>query len=420
MAGDKHVPHIKRHTEGTSNELSFDVLEAASNELDSGKRQKSLFGSGFHIGRTPKTVKPEKPSTGDTAEPTVASQIAETVSTTPVVTKPEKVSAQRKSAVNLSPQDEIDRRKKLRRSHFIRTRVIVVLILAVVATGVGVFAFNWYQEKQSFSGEFASLVDRFTQIDTVLVEVDSLMTNPLDPDKSEQRKAARSAIPAQIKELKDIQDDASTLMDDTRANEDSVALNQAVNAAAARVVMMQAADATFELADMALSHISEANQAWREVTEADQIARSGIEHSNQAYDQASTIAARDELQAAEDQFVEVSYRLTTLSNTVEGLDLTMFIEYVDKRIEALSNAVATSEALLAGDRESARYYNDLYNQADREAVELAEDLPVSIEPTLRAVYEAKIAEFETTYAQAREQAAESDAVVRQYIGGTTK
>ena len=418
MAGNTHIPHIKRHTEGTSNELSFDVLDAARNELDSGgKRKKFLFGGG-----SKKAKKSKDPISGTATLPTSAA-----LSTTEAAPAPKtgarhgKVSKPKETAVSaLAPSDEVKRRKKARRTHNLRIWVVGVLVVGIVAAGIGFYAHRAIEEKKTFSEQFTALVDSFAGADKAIVEIDGLMPNPLDPEKAEKRAALVKQVPSLVTTLKVTQTKAETLVDSAPSSNDAVAVNQVVNAAAARVVMVQAAGAAFELSDIALKQLEEAKTTWNQATEADQIAREGISLSNQAADQDSTIYARNRLQESLNLFVEVSYRLVTLENAVEGLDLSAQRAYVDKRITALEYAVETSNSLLAGDREGAIANNDAYNAADLEAAALAETLPMSIVPSVSSLYEAKIDEFVTKYEQARAQAIESDSIVREYLGQTTK
>ena len=106
-----------------------------------------------------------------------------------------------------------------------------------------------------------------------------------------------------------------------------------------------------------------------------------------------------------------------LASKRADLDLADHIAYLQKRIESLDFAIATSDALLKSDKADAATQNEAYNNADRQAAQIAEKLPLSAEQTVEKAYEEQVRAYISDYESARNKAIESDALIRQYLRG---
>ena len=377
----KDVLHIKRHTEGTSNELSFDVLDAASKQLDDQKKRK-LSKTGISI--------PRGPNVQSAASSTTQKKDAEEV--------------------------EIDRRKKKRKSKTFWVHFVVAFLLIGGTVAAIWYGTNALKEKQNYSDHYASLANQLVEVDATLVELDSVMADPANMvstlDMGEVRRAASSTTT----KLDSIQKEATNLQGHTSSDRDAAALEQMLIAVERRKEMAECAYQAISIVETSNQQVATANEAWGEVVEADQTARDAADEANQAFTQEATIAAREKTQEALARFVDARDRLERIRSSEPEIDLTAQIEYLDKRIEAMEYAIATSDALLDGDRDAARENNDAYNAAEEEAAKMAANLPPSLGPLIESVYGARLEQVTSRYESARLAVSEADANIRDYLG----
>ena len=156
--------------------------------------------------------------------------------------------------------------------------------------------------------------------------------------------------------------------------------------------------------------------AWDMAVTADASARDAVSRANKAATTSELAETTAALRQASDEFGAALMQLQGLESAVDGLDLSHQLEYLQKRIDALGYAVATNEAIVAGDRQTAATQNELYEEADREAAGLAKSLPQSIESVVDDVYKTDILEIQARYDKERDRVSTADSRVRRYLG----
>ena len=376
MPGNFEFLHIKRRTAGSSNELSFDVLEHKSVKADE-KTQ-----------RNAKIPKAPKPSQGSYHGVT--------------------------GTATLSGQAEVEKRKRARRSRRLRLKVLGgVAIAALVAVGVYV-GVKYYESQSDINARIVALVDRLAEVDETLAEADSMMRDPLTVSQAD-RSRVTSAMPKLSTELNRITIDAQSLLDLSVDERSEIVIGQITKTAQTRNNMIAVAKETLDFAAEANAQIDRATNAWNNVISADQLAREATNIANTASTPEMTSKTLEMTREARDRF---SRALSEFQNmkTVYRIDLADQEAYLAKKIEAMDKSIATSEALLAGNRSAAAAANDAYNDADEEAVLLAADLPASIDDIVRERFVKIIADYKARYADARIRTVEADAVIREYLG----
>lgn len=380
MAGVFDHLHVRKNTSGSSNELSFDVLEAARYELD-GKDSRNARQSAS----LPKSSQGSYHGVEGTS--------------------------------TLSSQPEVARRKKKRRAAARRAWILAVLAVCAVL-GVSVYAGLQYKANtEEFEVGFDRLIADFEQVDALLSEVDALMVNPLDAtdDERARQKKALDQIPAALKTVEDVKAQAQGATGQAVNDQDSIALAQVVTAADARIAMLEAAKDAFTTSTSAAQQISGANDAWAAVLAADQKAREATAIANAAATEDETVRARDLTQQSRGDFEQARSALQEIARANPKADFSAQDAYLEKKIEALGYAVATSEALLDGNRDEALRQNQLYNEADAQAAELAQALPPSVEGGIRDAIDEQLSASLSAYEAARNQAISSDATIRSYV-----
>ena len=179
--------------------------------------------------------------------------------------------------------------------------------------------------------------------------------------------------------------------------------------------MMASASSALDAVDAAVMESSEVNAAWHSVLGADEAARSAAALANSADNDDQIKQSRDQSKDAQDKMRSVKTSIEKVAKERSDLDLSAYIAYLDKRIESLDHAIATSEALLAGDKEKAASENEAYNRADEEAAVLAQGIPLSSEEAVEGTFEETVKACVADYREAREKAVESDLLIRQYL-----
>lgn len=377
MASEFEHLHIKRNTAGSSNELSFDVLDAAR----SGTNKKPT-----RLLRQSKASKRAQGSNDGIRE-----------------------------AAPLSQEDEVERRKRARRAHSIRIGIITTLVLAFAVAGVVAIGIAQTGKAKQFSEDFNSLVSDVSSEDSLMSKIDELM-NRAPSDGSEKEKSdVLSQINASKENLQNTEDNVTLLQSQTSNNQDVIALERLTVSIEGRIEMLDAAEDAFYIEVNRGNLSKSAMDIWNLVIQADQTAKSAASLANRAETEDETKKARDETKTALDQMKKALESLTALSKENPDLNLSDQKEYVETRISSLTYAIETSDALIEGDRERAAEKNAQYNAADKKAAELASKLPLSAGSSVDEAFENEISSCREQYDAARQKVIAADSFIRDYI-----
>lgn len=430
--------HIKRHTMGTSNEISFSVLDAAKNSLDAGKTDKEdkgpLFGriALFTLpGRrkkpvaTPAQEKGLPLSTGDfvsvegdTSPGTSSSKSAGTFGMSMSASRSQATGTPAKS--QRSPEDEIAHRKARRRL----SKALSIMIIAVVSVALVAFGGNYlYRDYQHQQSNVAVLDDALELVqkadDETLIPLDKVVANPFADDAEKNRAAVIEGLDQASNYLVEADAKARETSQNLRESRDKEAANQTVATISARQALVESGKQLMAEAQAAQSAINYVNDAWEQVLQADDKARSAaalvtettVEHME---------ASKAKTSEALDTFTQARTQLENAQVTYSDADLSPLFDYVDKRIESLGYALASDEAFLAKNKEEASAQNDLYNTADAEAVALAKELPSDLASIIVEAYGVATVDMTKSYSTARSQAGTADAFINDYLGTQVK
>lgn len=378
MAGIFDHLHIKRNTAGSSNELSFDVLDAARDEADASR------------GKAPSVMISPRDSLGS------YHGVSE--------------------AATLSGQKEVERRKHRRRIRAIMARVMIV-VGVIAAIGVAAWTgYGYFVATQAFDDQYGSLVDRFVKVDEFLSEVDTLMQDPASDAGSEARAAAIAKMDSSRNELDSIRSDAEQFKDRISNEQDKVAIDHIVEAADARMSMLAAAQLAFAVSGKVDDVASRIARVWNDVIAADQAAREAASDANKASSEKAISEAKEKTEKAKESMSASLSDLEAISQANPDVNLSSHLEYLKIRIQSLEYADATSKALLAGDRDKAAEQNDRYNEADSEAAQLAASLPLSPDSIVEESFDPEVASHIKEYEAARNRAIAADALIRERLG----
>ena len=450
--------HIKRHTVGTSNEISFSVLDAAKNELegDVGKdaaARPSRFGHvslfTLPLRRKKSIATPTKErglllSSGEFASaenPTPASSLG-TVDvgspksdvggpTTVPTGAPRKTAAAGSAApaagapapvpskLVRSPEEEIALRKARRRLHRMLAATLVVVVGLCLAGAGGWYLYQDHQRHLHQVAQLDEALDLIREADETVVALDGIVANPLDAGSLAQADSVLAKLPAALAQLEEADAAARRVSVDLRESEDKEAANQTVAATGARTALIESGRQIVEQAQRADEAARAVREAWQRVVEADALARDAAALVADTTAEHVT-ASKDKTNAAVGAFADAQAALEALDSAYADVDLASPLDYVAKRIEAMGYALASDDAFLAKNKEEAVAQNDAYNRADAEAATLAAGLPDDVAQLVFDAYDQATGTLFETYSTARSQAGAADAFLRDYLGTTSK
>ena len=450
--------HIKRHTVGTSNEISFSVLDAAKNELegDVGKdaaARPSRFGHvslfTLPLRRKKSIATPTKErglllSSGEFASaenPTPASSLG-TVDvgspksdvggpTTVPTGAPRKTAAAGSAApaagapapvpskLVRSPEEEIALRKARRRLHRMLAATLVVVVGLCLAGAGGWYLYQDHQRHLHQVAQLDEALDLIREADETVVALDGIVANPLDAGSLAQADSVLAKLPAALAQLEEADAAARRVSVDLRESEDKEAANQTVAATGARTALIESGRQIVEQAQRADEAARAVREAWQRVVEADALARDAAALVADTTAEHVT-ASKDKTNAAVGAFADAQAALEALDSAYADVDLASPLDYVAKRIEAMGYALASDDAFLAKNKEEAVAQNDAYNRADAEAATLAAGLPDDVTQLVFDAYDQATGTLFETYSTARSQAGAADAFLRDYLGTTSK
>ena len=391
MSGPFEFLHIKGRTEGSSNELSFDVLDAARSDADNQKNR---------------NVKPPpgvKPSQGSYHGVTGTS--------------------------TFSAAPEVARRKKVRRAHSLKI-FVGALLAVIVFVGAGTFfVYQYLSSKNDFNGRFNGLIEKLVEIDTSMMDIDSLMQDPVklidvhaSSNKEEDMNGSTSstlsdalvAIPSVRRELNSIAAESQSMKEIATQDAEKAALSQIESACKARLDMIDAVDTASGVAADASKRVIVVNDAWNRVIDADGMVRAATDLTNEADSEEKIIEARKETEKARELLMQAKEIIHTQESLKPKINFTEESRYLDKRAEALAEAVKTANYVLIHNREGAEKANDSYNEADKEAASLALKLPDSEGEKIVEAYRTELEKAGKEYERGRAAASTADSAVRSY------
>ena len=456
--GDKlaHDAHINRHTAGTSNEISFSVLDAARNALDekgragrdarlhrfggislftlSARRKKPagtptkeqglpLSTGDFVSVEPPKSQVPQiaYPSETPSAAPSASSSFEGPTATRPKLSEEafEKPIAQPAEKPPLSSEEEVARRKARRRLSKLVAAAVIVLVIGVVAVAGGGYLYHDYQQYQDGIKSLNDTLKLVAETDEAIKGLDDFVADPFAAGSRAACEDLRSSLPEIEEKLAQADERARSLSVSLRESQGKEAAHQAVATISARNTLVDQGYQIIDAADRAYDAIDRARKAWDVLLSADALARESselVKDTTPENVQASMAKANESLEA----FEEAEASFAEARSLYPAADFAAFSDYIAKRKEALGHALASDEAILAKDKDAATEHNDAYNAADAEAAERAKGLPDDPSSPVVDAFEAEAEEFEKAYSTARLQAGAADAFIRDYLGTEIK
>ena len=428
--------HIKRNTEGTSNEISFSVLDAAKNSLD-GEGSSSPFGtiSLFTLpGKKKHISTPSKDEglalTQREASPSSARSQRRFERRQRRLEQKRVSGAARGSHSAREPRSfdaEVASRKRARKRGRLIVSFALTVALLAVAGGLTWWGFGTYQDQQTYKGVLSSAISELSGTDELLAEIDAVVVDLANSD------VTSLSLDDTLDVQKKVQDGKSTCIDELDAAEEAVGQvaissssdasntpdSKVVDTITARRQMLTSGAAIIDDTVSVLQARQEATKGWQLVLAADGLAREAADIASSATS-ADMQASTEKSQQAIESFSKVKTALQNAEQLFPQLDLSAYMSYIDKRLEAQGYAIESNDALINRDTQAATEHNDAYNNAEKQAGELAEKLPEDPDELVADAFNSKTASSREMYENARSQAQSADAFIRDYLGTFNK
>lgn len=379
--------HIKQNTQGTSNELSFSVLDARKQRADAGSDTNEVSW-GVLGGESSKTGGQRTSS---------------------------KRAVSRETSMPYNPDQEIARRKRRRRLSRVISGVVGTLLLVAVAGVAGWYIYQDIRVQDTTRGELHEAVALVAETDETVLTLDDLLKQEVDETTVEEMQALQKGFPEAEKKLDTAGDEAAAVVDTLHGSKDREAAGQAANAAAARVSMFEAGSEIIDKTIDVFETAQRAETAWSDVLAADALAR---EASHLVTDTTPDNVQRASEKANEaiEAFNQASSEFSALRDEKARDDMQAYVDYIAKRVESLGYALLSNEAILVQDKQTAESFNEQYNAADAEAAAMAAALPKSPTEALYDEYDNETAALFDEYNNARATASAADSFLRDYLG----
>lgn len=458
--------HIKHRTKGTSNEISFSVLDAARSALDGEKgpaeSKDALPGiiSLFTLGRGRKPISTpvkekglhlpsgefislEEGSSGisglaSLAAPQVSAKLAQggmpSASDAPSSALP--ASPSDAPSRPLSPtgyvswrtsEEDVARRKhvRIRRK---RLAQAAAACAALVFLSLGIYALvSVMEEQRDVRGKLLGGIENVEEADASVVSFDELVVSVINDDAmaldvSEISRSYDGLSPQlddSYGELEAAKGLIERLQSDLTDNREKEAANQAIAAINARLNMIDSGRLIVEEAIASRTAMQYAAEGWDYLLDADALARDAAALVlDTSVD--SVTASMEKTREATSLFESAAAAFGSAQAAYSLLDMDPYTRYVDLRLAAQACALASDQAYLDRDKDTAAAQNDEYNSLDAQAADLAPSIMANPAETAAELFAQETSEAEASYLAERSIASSADAVLRGYLGTKNK
>lgn len=407
--------HIKSHTHGSSNEISFSVLDAAREARDAEERERRRSRS--VTGKIPLFTlgSARKPR----ATPTKGQHI--------VIPEGVKGPSPRASVPSRPATSSIER--KIPR---VVTTLVIVCVLVALALTAGQTFLQVNARQHDYRSQLINEIGVVNQCDQTLIPFDELVMAQYDakrfdatgtrPSFDELTKTYREVVgdiaPSRT-QLEDALAAIEALQPSLSDNRDKEAAYQAVTAARSRLNMLESGVAIIDESLMATKAFTEVGDGWKKIIDADAAAR----EATSLLREMNTKNVKASAQKSNEAISLLSEANTLFTQAQSGypqLNVQAFIDYIAKRDEAQRMALSADQAYLDRDKEQLEKTNAKYNELEQQAADLAEAMGENPDQKVADLYYQAIESDAKAYEEERVKAGNADMFLRDYLGSTSE
>ncbi len=427
--------HIKKNTAGTSNEISLSVLDGlksrADNELGeadpkvklgdlslftvSSKKDRRLPAKDEKLPALPAPAASSASSEKKPVAKKKAHPSDRPASSRPArERKPSRAQRNRERALR-DPEKEIKRRKKNRRVRRFAAIAVASLCCCACIGAAALFAANAYEQSRSNLALLSQAFDEIEKADSLVLSMDDLVMKDesiVTVEELDELEQGMSDAGVHLNAACAFSDEAFQAMGESPGKD---AARQVSESADARRDMMKYAEALLHADADARSAVESAEKCWDQVLEADGLMKEAADLVADTTVENVT-ASQGKSEQAIALLDEAAVSLASAQAECPSADFSALAALIEKKREQNVYAVESDKAIYIQDKATAESFNESYNRADAEAVELAAALPERPAQPILDRLDAQTSETRSRYLDARKRAAESDAFIRDYLG----
>lgn len=414
--------HVKEFSQGKPNELSLNVLEKKAAVLN---EQPKRFGF-WHRRRMSETeenplvttsMNEEGILTSESKKSSAGSNKKKDIAHRPrSILKGATVSSQENGILNADLRAEIEHRKKRRRRY---RRFSLAIVVVACCIGLSVAGYWFYQEQVRLStsvGVLHEACDIIEKTDETTIAIDSYFQSSFDDETINKATDLLNSLPKAREDLDSARVYAQKAKDKLDGSQrDKEAAEHVLATIVSRETMLDnaekrlnddvAAKKALDVVEQIKGNVDEANALLAQSAQV--VSDTTKEHVEQSDEY--TESAKEKLETA-------NKLLEQAQSCYPTADFGVLSQYIDEKIKAASEALASNDAILIQDKKTAEAHNDAYNKADAEASKLAEDLPSDLSKIVVDAYATTQAPLTEEYEKARSDASVHDGYLRDYLG----
>lgn len=295
--------------------------------------------------------------------------------------------------------------------------VAIVIVAVVAIAALGIAGWMYYQTTAAQRVAVEQLEEATALVesaDAVVLDLDEIVRSEISSEMTTQVAEVAEAVPGAVEEL----EEAIVLIDESVDDlpDDEIAYARALrDSASARLDMLAQADPILDANAKAAAALGPATSGWELVLEANALSREAVTEYNKLTRESVTRSA-ELTRESEAKVREAKDLFSVAATSFPEADLSMYIEYCDAKIAALEISKKADEAFLANQPAQANTLSDQFNAAEKELATTAAELPASPAVPIAAAYQDLAGEATALYFQARAQATEADARLREADG----
>ncbi len=313
------------------------------------------------------------------------------------------------------------------RQHTRRVRMGIIALIVVVAIAVcAAVAYASYGTHRNSGDDLAPLVDSLVQTGDSADSLDELAekcrTSSLrDLDAQSVEDEYQGMLPTlddAKQQLLSTRDEIDSMQDDLDDEDDLDVALQAIAFADARTSMLSEGQDIVEETVGAL-HASElSEQGWDLVLDADALIRTAAEYVADA--SMENVQSSQETSSEAIEKLDEAVALLSSAQDEYDVDLSAYLEYVNLRIEASQQALASDQAYFDRDKEQMADANDQYNALEVQAADLIKTQEKAPVTSVDQQFHEKVEGSASSYEAQEFLASDSRAFLLDYLGSISK
>lgn len=382
--------HIKENTFGSSNEISFSVLDAKKNSAEEDSDSKA--GEGSPLGRISLFTlgRGKKPSSTPAKDqlittPSMGESSASGKSGVGKLTPTGKIDTSRvNQKLDGAPtpkweysQQEVSQRKAKRKKAK-RSAIAVGVLIALVCVGIGgYFAVRAIQHQMDFIGQLDEQISvvksQLQELEPFVQNINDISSKPLDqldPSSISQSYDSQKKMLQNVQsKLRSAKSDIERLQEHLVSPADKERSNQTIQSINAQLNMIEIGQQTISWYLPFGNSYIEAELFMSKLVEGDGFAREAASLANESTSQ----KFQESIEKSNQAISAFEEAIVAAANVREDLNLEsvqVYIDYVDLRINAQRSAITADQAYLGVNSAQLISANDDYNQKETQAAEM--------------------------------------------------